>query len=812
MNNLKIPLQNVANIGSYIYLFCREKDGSLNIIKDQSFLPYYFQEDTNGSYKGYDETKLNRIDCRIPSDVTKQRNNESWESDILYTKRYILDKIESIEKSNPRIMFLDIEVQANELPRPRETKTSPYPISTIVIYDNYTKKYKTFFIKDYSSEFEMLEDFCKTVHSIQPDLWLSWNSDFDMYYLFYRYPDLASKISPINKTRWRRDIEAPAGISIVDMLGLYYKYTLGKKDSYALMNVANDELKYEIEEDFDFENIEIAKNKCQLDVRKMVELNEKLNLINYYDEIRLLTHTLWEDQAAERTGYGWQSNNSKIIDMLALMEAKKLNVILPSKYMNSEETESIEGAYREVLETGLFSDLAKVDISGAYPQAIIDFCLSPENFIDEPEENTIKIDVISRETKEHKATYYVKQNSNAVLPSLVRKLLKMKNELKEKMNQEEKGSEEYKKLEIAYASRKSLVNSAFGVIAMRYFRLFNFKTGDTITFLIRDLLNFIKQKLEKENKIVRYFDTDSAFLDGKEDITEQLNLWALEWGMDKYNNEKVDITFDYEGFFSSIFIPAMCRYRGRLETSKGQKIETKGLQMKRRDSCEWVKKWQEELIDKILDKESKENIILFIEKSIKKMQEADLLSISVPCKMNKPRKEYKKKEIYFEAIDETQKLVSEFNKTVGDRFYWIYMTEPRVMALGKKYNSHIDRNKIDWQKMIERNILNILVPIFKGLNWEEDLLKIAEEYKIILGSQNRKDLLSDLENYEELKDYYSAREIKKRIFPKENKVKIKKEKKSKSLKTRKIEEKKIIKKVDNNTKSMIQLDKEIDWD
>ncbi|MHA2013327.1 MAG: DNA polymerase domain-containing protein [Candidatus Helarchaeota archaeon] len=1159
---MKIPLQNISNNGSHITLFCREKNGSLTIKEDRNFLPYFYEKTTDKQSDAVSifGEPLKKIYCTKPSDVRKQRSNNSFEADIIYIKQYILNKIESFEKSKPQIIFLDIEVNANELPHPKEDKFLKDPISIIRFYDNYEKKWYSWRLDKWNSEYEMLEDFCKTVKKLSPDIWCldpntvvktlngykkikdckvderilsmntqnnydsakiikkfnsikntlkfttktntiissfkhkfpvlnqdykihnnyelttlkhaeditiddyflvpmnyiesqnifsdyhwlmgyyqadgtkgknrrleikdnnlsclykakevllkfnirtkikkyqncyilysvnsfntriflekikyrqqnlieylnnllpneqlsflaglidgdgclsakclkhttinkdltdwmsyilwgngipnniiqsnqnnkfvytitiyqscnnyliqcqhdnkksftdfnskhsldvvplkpilqtlikkwnlkidknfvdyfyghkkninrkkfiniiehllidnqlsnyksyklkslknfaknyyfekiidikpngrqevteisldkyhvfignnilthncSWNSDFDYYSLYYRIgEDFPKKISPIGQEHWRNGFPMPAGISIVDLMGLYAKYTLHKKDSYALMNVGNDELDYAIEEDFDFTDIEESDRKNKLDVEKMIKLDEKLKLFEYFDEIRIIARCLWEDLPSEMRNYQWQSNNSRVIDMLALAEAKRLNVVLPSKGINNEKGD-VEGAYRRIDSTGLFKDLSKVDVSGDYPNQIIGFCLSPENLSLKPCENSIKIEVTTRENQEHKATYYFKQNPDAIVPSLTRKVLDLKNELKETLKATPKDDPKYKQLQIAYDSRKALANSTFGVLGMPFFRLYNPEVTDTITFLARDLLHYIEQRAEQAGHKIRYLDTDSIFHDGKQDITNKLNQWAIEWAMNNYKNENVDVTFDWEGYFSSIFIQAMCRYRGRLETSNGQKIETKGIQMKRKDAGSWVKSFQAELYDLILDGNDKGIILEFIGKKIEEMQKADIREIALPVKINKKIEDYKTTPKWLKPLEEAKKLEPNFDKSIGDRFYMIYCKSVEKIALGNKYYKHITIDDIDWLAMIEKNIFNLLVPIFKGLNWEIDLLDLAERYGIILGSQYRNKLLEELPNFEELKKYYSARNAKKRI-------------------------------------------------
>lgn len=729
-----MKLQNISNKNKTITLFCRNDDGSQEIKLINNYLPYYYEPSQTVNALGYDGVGLQKLYTNKPSDIRKQSSNNSYSSDIHYVKKYILDEISLFEPSPTRIVFFDIEVKADELPHPKEDQIAPYPISCITIYDNYSKKYETFFIEDYPDEFSMLSEFCDTVKIIAPDILTAWNVDFDYFYLYYRYPGFAQSISPISEIRWKQGIDYPAGISIIDMLGAYHKLTFGSKESYSLMAIANEELGYEIKEDTDFTNIQEAKTKNKLDVKKLVELDQKVKLFDFYDEIRILSKCLWEDLPSERQGYQWQSNNSKIIDMLALDEAKKLNVILPDK-SQTQERAVFEGAFREVQKTGLYKNLKKVDLAGAYPQAIVDFCLSPENFVDEPTEDTLTIPVWSRATEEKSseliATYYVKQNPNAILPSLVRRLLDMKNKLKTEMKSVPKESDEYKMLEVKYDSRKRIVNSAYGVIGNPYFRLYDKRVAETITFLIRDVLQNTKEKLLEQGFKPVYFDTDSVFCEGDENLVDLLNQWVYQWGVDKFNNPNINIEFDYEGEFSSIFIVALCRYIGRLETAKGQKVEIKGIEMKRRDTSNYTKKMQEKLLNMILDEENKETILNWIQCEIDNFNNNNVIDIAIPCKLAKKINDYKSKPIWVRALENTVEFFSAtFTKSVGDKYYYIYVKDKcGVLALSSEMSEALEVDfEIDYIKMLERNILNKLENIFVGMGWEIEYLNLCKEY------------------------------------------------------------------------------------
>ena len=118
----------------------------------------------------------------------------------------------------------------------------------------------------------------------------------------------------------------------------------------------------------------------------------------------------------------------------------------------------------------------------------------------------------------------------------------------------DKNSEEYNRLDISYSSLKSLVNSLYGILANRYFRLFDNRIAETTTFLVRDVLHYVKDKVEASGCKVIYVDTDSVFYIGAEDLTDQMNEWIQDWAKNKYNNGNVLLTFAKEGYFEKLFI------------------------------------------------------------------------------------------------------------------------------------------------------------------------------------------------------------------------------------------------------------------
>ncbi|MCK4829550.1 FtsX-like permease family protein, partial [bacterium] len=438
------------------------------------------------------------------------RSNDSLEADILFVKRYMIDRIKKLDKCPIKYSFIDIEVLADELPNVQEAL---YPISCISAYNSVYKNIQTWYLEDYSylknlalQEKKMLDEFILYMRKEKFDLWLSWNVKFDYNYLYNRVESLKNYgkknfgelISPIGKSRYGDgEVFYPAGISIVDYLGWDKKVTLNRRKSYALDNVAQEVLGDKANEKIEFGKLNSKiKEKNVRDVERMVKLEEKLKYIDYFDEIRRLTKVEFEDMV-------W---NSRIIDMLLLEEAKNKKIVLPMKPSEErgtlEEKTEYQGAYRDTFKTGRLSPVGSYDLSSCYPSMIVDFCLDPTNICDVPLNTpTIEGDIRIEES-------VFRQNPNTLLPIVTKKLLTLKNQIKQRLSTIKLNTQEYKNEKVKYEAVKGIVNSAYGVFGNRFFRLYNPKVASTTTYLVRDLLHYVQDKLEKQGKDSGRFLTD----------------------------------------------------------------------------------------------------------------------------------------------------------------------------------------------------------------------------------------------------------------------------------------------------------------
>ena len=756
---LNLSVCNIFNIKNTIYLWHRVA-GKLGLFKDSSFYPYYFEKAPTGIFRGYDGARLIKKTCQDPYQVSQRRTLESYESDIIFTKRYLIDKI-NITKCPIRWIMLDIEVLTKEFPN---AHVANKPISYVTAYDNFDNEYKQWCLDDAGigdilvAEQKIKENLIVWIKSKSPDLIIMWNAyNFDYLYLCNRWTDFPERISPIGKRLKRNNF--PAGISIIDYLAWDKKISHDRRKSYALEYVAQEELGTPLKKKIDFSVMsEDLKQRNFEDVHWMVEIEKKKNYIPLFNDIRILSKCLWEDMEA----------NSKIIDQLLLQEAKKLNVILPKKPEYREEGEEIpeedkfEGAFRKAFKIGRFVQIGSYDLSGAYLYSGIDLCLDSTNIMVNPE-GTIPVRITDRETNEIKEILNIRQNSNALLPSLFRKLINEKVRYKELKKNTNPELPEYKDIEGKYEAIKAIFLSAYGCIGNRGFRLFNPKVAGMITSAIRDLILYVNTELKKLNFEVIYSDTDSCMIqDGGVDISNLLNELIQKWSMERFG-KKSSIIFDYIGNYESIFIIERCHYKGWLRQKSGLKEETKGLESKRKDSTTFMANYQGTLVDKVLAGESREVCLDYTIQKLIEIEKAPLENIAMPCKIA-PNKEYKNEPIFARALRYTKEIVKDFDPRPGENFYWIYV-EPfgieekpgkktvkgiikdtitkkskDVMAFDLDHKNHIEllNISIDWQKMKERNILNKAETVFNAMKWD-----ITELIPIVVKKERKKKVEDD---------------------------------------------------------------------
>lgn len=788
----RLPIQNIHTQGKSVYLFCRQEDGSLKILKDDNFTPYYYEPDPNGEHLSISGLKLKKILAHDPRDIKKNRSQKSWQSDLPLSKLYLVDQVDEILPSNSKIALVDTEVLMPEFYSPEENKDMPYPISCISLCNYNTKEIMSWFILDMEGnsleekEQNLLKQFAEHVRTEAYDIISAHNSNFDYLTWFYRCKDIGKMLSPIGQDRWTGEgIMKPAGISILDYMGMFRKsYNKGIK-SYALANIAKQFLGRDKRyPDVKFDQLDnTIKLRCEDDVRIMMELEDKLKIIPRFNWLRTFTFSLFEDLPTEfikedgkiRT----QSNNSKPWDMMLLKECFKRGLVAPSK-LEIPERDDFEGAERSSPYRGTFFNKTAYDVGSAYPVLIIEYCLDSANYVPNPETYNEPYPLVKIKN------YYFKQNPDALLPNMVKRVLDAKNKLKKILKNTSVDSPEYERLSAEYDATKAFLNTAFGATGNRYFRFFDSKIAECTAFLEADHLKYIIEQLNSRKKTVLYFDTDGILVDTPDNINDELNQLVQDWAKG-YGKEKINLSFDYEGLYERIFIKSTCNYVGDLKKPNGDvERKVRGVEARRSDASSYISKFQTELIERLLQNQTKEEIENWIKTEINNFDKLPLEEIAFPsrlgrdinayaCKAVRDGKEIQRKPpIFITAYLNSQKKFK-MKKRIGDNYYYTYVipddtkitttttvmvdnvivntydydiSKANIIQEYKQKHPEIDKKRIkvshktteestnvlafdkdnidkikniDKEMMLQRNIHNKAQTVFEVMNWEYKL-------------------------------------------------------------------------------------------
>lgn len=714
---MKALLISAHRRGRLIDIWIRTDTNMKKQITVGDFQPYFYIESDFGEYKGIYGESLTKIFVDDPSQVRKERENykQTWEADILFTKRFLIDReiykgiefpdnrqyvsqndIKPCEVSiEPLILFLDIEVlQGEGFPTPEEAKQ---PVISFSFRTGRNNKYFTYILQEgeskvehennniiayIESEKDLLMAFCAVIEKIQPDVITGWNIiDFDFTYLKNRFKKL--------DLQWIED----RSFELFDMLAGYKK--IFSQPSYALKRVAELEGIAKKEDIETFKevvgyyqtDIERFANYNRKDVEYIYEIDKKHSLIEYYLELKYLVGL----ESIENTLI-----SSVLIDTMLLRIARKREIVLPTKPEYSEKVK-YEGAYVMAGDAGLYRDTSVYDFSGYYPNIILNFNITPE-----------KID------------------GEGIIPELVRGMLQKKNDVTEQMRDVDAGSQEYKSLYLKRQAVKGIVNAVYGVMAFPKFRLHKPELASKVAELAREGIKYIVLQAEERGYKVLLADTDSIFIqipfDSAEDFGYTLESDVHDYFREKYG-VKTSLNLEFEKYLKYLLLTGVKkRYAMRIIYNNGKcdYVDVKGFESIRTDQSMFTRSLLDDLFNLILYEKGKDDIKKFIQDKLIEFPQSPLSEIGISRGINKKFLDYKANTPHVRgAIYSNTYLGTNFSH--GDKVMMIWCKGVQNLPATNVicFNEDTDLSKyniiVDYERMKKVCILGKVEPILDAV-------------------------------------------------------------------------------------------------
>jgi DNA polymerase elongation subunit (family B) len=310
-----------------------------------------------------------------------------------------------------------------------------------------------------------------------PDIISGWNINFfDIPYLTKRIirvlgENYSRKLSPWrmvhegetvdNKTNRTYITFDWVGISSLDYLTLYKKFTYKSQESYSLDHIGEVELD---EKKLDHSEYETFKDFYTKNWNKFTQYNIKdVDIVDKLEDKMKLIELAVTVAYSTKVNYNDIFSQVKVWDVTIYNYLKKLNIVIPPR-KTSEKDSKYAGAYVKEPIPGKYDWVVSFDLTSLYPSLIMQYNISPETLMEERCPG-VSIDKILNkslnfekyEGKSICANGTIYDNSKkGIFPEIVESIFNERQFYKKKMLEEKTNLE---KIEHEIKQRKLLSNS-----------------------------------------------------------------------------------------------------------------------------------------------------------------------------------------------------------------------------------------------------------------------------------------------------------------------------------------------------------------
>lgn len=507
-------------------------------------------------------------------------------------------------------------------------------------------------------EVDLLKRFIKYINDENTDIITGWYSDnFDIPYTYNRIEKVlgADKLKYLSPNRntyvsKRGDINI-SGITIIDSLDLYKKYTMGSREEWNLAFIAEYEEVPILKQDYsDLEggmrelyekHWDRYVNYNVGDVMANVGIIEKNSLFDILCTIAYIANQNFSDSVSPvRT---WEN--------LIYNHINQMGVVLDTRIQNAKS--DYDGAYVMEPTPSLYKWVGSIDATGLYPSIQTALNISPETIIGKLDGVNVdsclrmdQIDGLPDGVAVAANGLLIDKTRDGIVPTLIRKFMTLRKQAKGSMLDYESKAEiedttKYDKLitqlnavQLAY---KTLNNSEYGSLANAHFLYYNLNAAEAITlsgqFVIKyvsnSVENNVQEKFGTKEPITIYIDTDSVYINLQpfvDTLPDGLTIFQIEeharefmsgyvndisnFAIGKVNDylnvyNRSSLNFKLEKICMSALWSAKKRYALNVLSSEGviytaPKVKVTGLEIVRSSTPKVAKTYLRDAVDCLL--------------------------------------------------------------------------------------------------------------------------------------------------------------------------------------------------------------------
>ncbi len=687
---------------------------------------------------------------------------ESYEYDILYWKRYLIDKrlnplhgvsaevheeegelvLDSIKEAEKEYklekgltyMCFDIETyNPSVVPRPDKDPAimiSYYTDGEAAVLT--TKKINRQFVKTFANEKEMIQAFVKLIKEKDIDILSGYNSsNFDIPYLMKRAEK--NGIS-FHIGRYDEDvrqehhglleaIRIPGRINLdvynvarfVSIVGASEK--LIKINRFTLSEVYR-AISGDTKITVDKSNIWQIWDGSDADLEELADysLSDSVTLNKLYEffiNLQIETSKVSRLTLAENA----VSTTGQLVEALLMRYASDNNEIVPNKPSQYEISDRmsnpIEGAFVKTPEAGIYDNIIVFDFRSLYPSIIISHNIDPSTIADK---------AYSGKASESPNGIRFMSQPVGIIPKALKKLLDDRKDIKTAY----KKDPDNQTLAARSSALKILANSFYGYLGYARSRWYSRNCAASVTAYGRSYITMTIDEAEKAGFKVLYGDTDSIFLQAQAKSKEE----AMKFLNDINSKLPETMELELEDFYvRGVFVgkkgsdSAGAKKKYALLSEAGR-VKIKGFELVRRDWSNVARTTQKEVLEAILKEGSKEKAIQIVKDVLSRLREGrvELKDLIIYTQLRKGIDKYDAKSPELAAaIKAIQKGAKTKEEVEGATIGYIITRSGNTISEKAEIDELADSYDPDYY--INHQVVPATLKILKELGFSEEELK-----------------------------------------------------------------------------------------
>jgi len=602
--------------------------------------------------------------------------------------------------------------------------------------------------ESFKTEKALLKRFEQYITEVDPDVITGWNIfGFDLEFLLVRCTlnNLAPtwgrfKDSPVELVT--KNLSSSAlGDNMLKMVPMRGRYVFDffqdvkrehKLESYSLNNVSKHFLK---DQKHDMPVKEIFGRYAEGDPKRLGEVAEYC-MQDTALPLRLLDKLCQIQNQIEMAKACWvplaflseRGQQIKVFSQMAF-KARELGFIIPvfrappgsasdDKYQGATVLEAQTGAY--------YTPITALDFASLYPSIMCAHNLCYSSLVMDPQ-----FDNLEGVEYEQFGPFRFAQNVPSLLPSILTDLKAFRKKAKKLMAAAEGTPMEavYNGQQLAY---KISMNSIYGFTGASKGMLPLLAIASTVTMrgrqMIEETKNYVEANFPGAN--VRYGDTDSVMVEF--DTQGRKGQDAIDYSWELGERAAAECTrlfkqpndLELEKVYCPYFLYSKKRYAAKMyeKNKKGEiafkKIDVKGLQVVRRDSCQYVRETLKSLLNMILESDDPRPPVEFAKAAAKALTGGEVPTDKLM--MSKQlASSYKVKMPHVEVRDKIKKRSPGSEPQQGDRVQFVIVEGPKNAKMYEKAEDPewVAENgiKIDYQyyftNQLKKPVCDLLEPL-----------------------------------------------------------------------------------------------------